>query len=125
VRFSGDAEFKSLLLRLAVREELPLTVVAPSDVLTQNLPVWRTRLANDRPTHLLSIGPIPGEFAVPVDGTLEIDAAITAIGILPTIIVTATAAIVGEHGGPAIRGLWTSDPLLVGAARGAALALRR
>jgi sugar-specific transcriptional regulator TrmB len=124
VPFAGNAEFRSLLMRLAVRAELPVMVVASGEFLQDTIPVWRARAAKDRPTIILSIGSSAADFPFPVDGNLDAEACAAALGAVLTIVVTEGAALIGQLDGAAIRGYWTSDPVLVASARGAFMALQ-
>jgi sugar-specific transcriptional regulator TrmB len=123
VPFRGEPEFKSLLMRLAVRVESPVSVVAPADILQATVPVWRARTANDRPTVIVSVGRSDGDFPVPIDRTVDPAAVEERLGTVPTIVVTESAAILCHRDGEAIYGYWTSDAVLVAAARGTILAI--
>jgi sugar-specific transcriptional regulator TrmB len=122
VPFRGQAEFKSLLMRLAVRAELPVSVVAPSDVLRATLPVWRARAVNERPTVIVSIGSAE-DFSAPVERSVDPDTVVERFGTVLTIVVAGSAAMLAHEEEGTIRGHWTTDPILVASARGATTAL--
>jgi sugar-specific transcriptional regulator TrmB len=122
VPFRGHAEFTSLLMRLAVRAESPVSVVAPVDVLRATLPVWRARAANDRPTTIVGIGSAE-DFAVPIDRFLDPQVVRASLGTVLTLVVAGSAAMLAHQDADPIRGYWTTDPILVAAARGATKAV--
>jgi sugar-specific transcriptional regulator TrmB len=123
ISFRGEAEFKSMVMRLAVREEASVSVVAPAEVLRDTLPVWRARAANDRPTSILCVGPAPAEFPIPVSGDLSAADVRAALGLELTIVATVSGALLSRSDGGEVRGYWTSDPIFIAAARGAVRAL--
>ena len=119
VSFAGDAEFQALLLRTAVRPTTLVEFLAPAVVLGASLPVWRTRHANGRPTRIWCVGPIPSEF--PGDQVTTVDEADARRRLSEqTIVLRAPGvAMLGHLGSAGPEGYWTSDAVLLQAARAA------
>lgn len=117
VPFTGDAELHALVLRAAVRPPTLVEFLAPAAILAATLPVWRTRQANGRPTRIWCIGPIPSDF--PVDGVMEIDDAEghARLGDPSIVLLAPGVAILGRMATAGPEGFWTSDPVLLQAAR--------
>lgn len=117
VPFAGDAELHALVLRAAVRPPTLVEFLSPSVILAASLPVWRTRRANGRPTHIWCIGPTPPEF--PIDGVVGIDEAgvRTRVGDPPIVLLAPGVAILGRMTSAGVDGYWTSDAVLLHAAR--------
>lgn len=123
VWFTGAAEFSTLLMRLVVREPEPVVAVLNTDLLSQTMPVWRTRAANERPTTVWSIGEPPVDFPLPVQQAT--DPAVDGAGSSVSVVVTATAAMLCHEVAGDVAGCWTSHPLLLAAAHATASAIGR
>lgn len=123
VPFAGAAELHALVLRAAVRPPSLVEFLAPAAILSTTIPVWRTRQANSRPTGIWCIGPIPADF--PVDGVVEIDEADAhaRLGDPPIVLLAPGVAILGRLAAEEPAGFWTSDPVLLQAARAVQLAV--
>jgi predicted transcriptional regulator len=123
VRFSGEAEFGGILLRMAVRDPGAVSFLADAAILRATLPVWRAREANGRPSTIWCVGEPPGAFPVQFAGQVDASAVVDQLGGMLTIAVTGTAAMLAGNWGRGLNGYWTSEPVLLAAARGTLHAL--
>ena len=117
--FSGESEFGEILVRLAVRDVEVVSFLAEAAMLRSTLPVWRARAANGRPSAIWVIGEPPSSFPVPIAGVCDGSVIAEQLGDRLTIALTRAGAILGRPGARGLEGCWTSEPVLVAAARGA------
>jgi len=119
VEFSGQRALSELVLRTAVRAE-SVTCLAPAAILTGLIPIWRKRVADDAATSLWSVGPAPANMPLKLGGAVPTEKVRLLFPGDVVCLVTPDIAILGcWDEGERLRGFWSSDPLLVGCARGA------
>ncbi|MBI4421485.1 MAG: hypothetical protein HY560_11730 [Gemmatimonadetes bacterium] len=107
-----------LATRVLVRETKPVACVAESGLLRTLVPALRKRAADGAPTLLWSVGD-PPELPLPAAGSVDSARWERLFGSAVVLMVTGQSALVAQHRARDVRGFWATDPLLVGAARGA------
>ncbi|UCG86231.1 MAG: helix-turn-helix domain-containing protein [Gemmatimonadota bacterium] len=117
LEFTGQRALGELVLRTAVRAEA-VTCLAPAPTLTTLIPIWRKRVADKATTSLWSVGPAPENLPLRLGGTVQSARVRDLFAGDIVCLITPDIAILGcwDQGG--LRGFWSSDPLLVGCARG-------
>lgn len=118
VWFSGNAEFGEILLRSAVREPGTVSFLADAATLRATLPVWRTRAAHERRSTVWCIGAPPSAFPIPFSGQVDASVVADRLGSVLTLALAGGAAMLASDRGQGLEGYWTSEPVLIGAARG-------
>jgi hypothetical protein len=119
VKFEGERELRSLVLRTAARHAGTVRAIAEAHILAGSLPVWRKRAADQHSTELRPIGEPPDDFPVPCLPPLDIDRVRQRFGSTPVVVVTSETTVLGSGQGDVLTGVWSSDPLLVGLAQSA------
>jgi predicted DNA-binding transcriptional regulator len=117
--FRGERELQELVLRTAARDPGPATFLARGSILSGSLPVWRKRAADGAPTALWALGEEPERLPLPIAGTVDPDTAVTYFGADAAVLATDGAAVLGRVVDGEMVGYWSSDPLLIGAAKAA------
>lgn len=116
VSFEGDRELRALVLRTAARQQGVVRMVADADILVASLPVWRKRAADRHATELLPIGDLPDDFPIECLPALDASAMRQRFDGIPVLVSTPDAAIMGSARNGRLGGIWSSDPLFIGAA---------
>jgi sugar-specific transcriptional regulator TrmB len=125
VEFSGQRALSELVLRTAVRAD-SVTCLAPAPTLMSLIPIWRKRVADEAVTRLWSVGPAPDNMPLTLGGAVPMEKVRHLFAVEVVCLVTPDIAILGcWDEGERLRGFWSSDPLLVGCARGAISTLTR
>jgi len=121
--FSGERELYALALRSITRSPAAVSCVAPAKLLSVLLPIWRKRLADGAETHLWIAGEDPGSFTVDIVGTVTEEPIIEYFGGPTTLISAADCASLSVVQGDVLTGLWSSDPVIMGATRASLAAI--
>jgi hypothetical protein len=123
VPFRGERELQELVLRTAARAVDPVSFMASGRHLSLLLPVWRKRAADGAETKLWAVGAPPERFPLPIEGQVDADSVRGHFGGAATILFSPGAAILATERSGSLSGLWSSDPILVGAASASLAAL--
>jgi len=121
--FSGERELYALALRSITRSPAAVSCVAPARLLSVLLPIWRKRLADGAKTHLWIAGEGSGSFPVDIVGTVTEEPIIEYFGGPATLISAADCASLSVMQGDVLTGLWSSDPVIIGATRASLAAI--
>ncbi|NIM48842.1 MAG: hypothetical protein GTN62_03545 [Gemmatimonadales bacterium] len=123
VEIASERQLGELTLRTAARAEGPVTFLAPGRLMTALLPVWRKRAADSAPTSLWVVGEAPARFPLPLSGTVEPRVVLAHFDADAAVLAAPDAAILARIAGETVRGLWSSNPVIRGAARATLTAL--
>jgi hypothetical protein len=119
VPFDSEREFSAIALRTATREPGPVACLAPLSVLSALVPIWRKRAADGAETNIWVLGDTTDPFPIPVAGQIPQERAVGHFG-SPVVILTTGASVgIGRIVEDRVSGLWSSDPIIVGAVKAA------
>ena len=121
--FTGERELSALALRSITRAPAAVSCVAPARLLSILLPIWRKRLADGAETRLWVSGDAPDTFPVAIMGTVPEDRISRHFGGPATVIAAENCASLSVMQGEVLTGLWSSDPIIMGAARASLAAI--
>ncbi len=119
VPFKGERELYAIALRTVTREPGPVACLAPANILSMLVPIWRKRSADGAETLLWTLGEGSESLAVPVTGQVSVERAVRHFGSLVVILSAGVATGIGRIVEDQLSGLWSSDPTIVGAAKAA------
>lgn len=119
----GERELQELVLRTAARAAGPVSFLGPGRQISQLLPVWRKRAADDADTELWVVGARPERFPLPITGAVDPGTVERHFGAPATMLLAPGAAILASERDGSLRGFWSSDPILLGAASASFAAL--
>jgi hypothetical protein len=119
VPITGERAFVELAARTVAREPAEIQCLAPSRLLLALAPAFRKRTADGAPFRVWSLAEAV-DLPVTTEGTVSSDAAQALFGSPVALLSGGSAALLARllERGNAL-GFWSSDPCLVGAARGA------
>jgi len=121
--FTGQRELFAIALRTLTRDPGVVTCLASLALLSTLLPIWRKRAADGAATNLWVIGQVPEVFPIELNGSVAESVVVDLFGHSATIITAANCVSLAILEGDTLRGIWASDPIIMGAARAAVAAL--
>ena len=121
--FIGERELFALALRSITRAPSTVSCVASLKILTVLLPIWRKRIADGAETQLWVSGNAPDDFPVAVVGSIPEDRVVRYFGNTAAVIVAEDCVSMSVMQADGLTGLWSSDPVIMGAARASVAAI--
>jgi sugar-specific transcriptional regulator TrmB len=118
VEFTGERELYGIALRTVLRADR-VHLIGPPSVLSSLLPIWRKRAADGRETLVWSVGAAPQKLPVEVAGTISPEALRARAQDLAMMLLSDGVVGLGRTEAGTLTGLWSSDPIIVGAAEAA------
>lgn len=115
--FIGERELFALALRSITRAPSTVSCVAPLKILTVLLPIWRKRLVDGAETQLWVPESAPDGFPVAIVGSIPEDRVVRYFGSSAAVIVAENCVSMSVIQTDALTGIWSSDPIIMGAAR--------
>ncbi len=115
---TGERALLDLATRTIAREPDRVACLGPTRLLRALNPAWRRREADARIQQVWVAGDDPGDsVAVDVQGSIPLETIEEAFGSAVFLLDTPGAILIASVDGAAVTGQWSTDPLLVGAAR--------
>lgn len=113
VAIDGRRAFEQLAIRTAARSTGPVRAIAPPDLLEALIPLWRKRAADGGVCELWATGDREAHLPLALMGRVAETSLQAEFGRPIVLVTTPEMAMAAEATEVAVRGYWSSDPVIV------------